>query len=467
MTWLLLACGSGAGAESGKSPSTPSKAAPRAAPKRVGSAAHNNVLVVVVDTLRADHLKHYGYERDTSKGLDDFAAQATRFEHAYAPSGWTSPSVASIMTGVFPSRHGVRRLGGALPKQWKTIAEALRDHGYTGVGHSFNHNITRKTRFHRGFASFESHSGRSGTYDDISEMTSRARQWIDDGSTPFFLYLQPMNVHGPYRVPRRHAKALLGRVPSSLFEFFGGFEAKIMRGQIELRREFSDERHRSLIDQYDVAVRYTFDELGKLLSHMQKRGVYDDALIVITSDHGEELFDHGGFNHGYTLHREVLNVPLYIKLPGQKTARSVKHWVSLMDVFPTVVDALGFEVPPKLDGRSLLPLLRGEELHDEQKMAHVTTWQKRCTGEALAWGRYKLVDVEESYEWPHGAVQLFDLQEDPFERENIAVQHPDLVEKYRRELSGMLETYEKGGSRAKSVLHEMDARRLKALGYAQ
>lgn len=422
---------------------------------------------MAIDTLRADHLSHYGYKRDTGKGLDAFARQATRFEHAYAPTGWTSPSVASLLTGLHPERHHVRLLGQALPKKWQTLAEVLHRAGYTGIGNSFNHNITRRTRFHRGFAVFESHNGRAGAYDDISKMMNRAKLWMNNGSRPFFMYLQPMNVHGPYRVPNKHRKTLLGRTPRGGFTFFGGIAGQIMRGELELRRRFSKGQRRSLVDQYDTAIRYTSDQLGGLLRHMQERGIYDETLIVITSDHGEELFDHGGFNHGYSLHREVLHVPLYIKLPGQTESLTVKHWVSLMDVFPTIVDALGLEVPPNLHGRSLAPLLRGEPLKDVRKLAHVTSWRKRCTAQALSWDRYKLVQIRRSYEAPKGAVRLYDLEQDPAEMKDVSAQHPDVVDRYRAELERMLTAYAKGHVPAESVLDQMDVRRLKALGYVQ
>lgn len=466
-SWLCLACGDTAGGETPESVSAPRKGTASAEATRAPGDARSNVVLVVVDTLRADHLSHYGYGRATGKGLDELAEHATRFTHAYAPASWTSPSIASLFTGMTPVRHGVERLGQSLPTKWRTLAEELRAHGWTGVGHSFNHVITRKTRYHRGFAVFEGYHVRAGSYGDVSDMMQRAKLWLDNGPRPFFLYLQPMNVHGPYLVPGRAAKALLGRRPSHLFRFYGGIATAILDGKLDLRAEFSPTHLESLTDQYDTAIRYTADQLGGLFKHLKKLGLYDDALIIVTSDHGEELFDHGGFSHGHTLYEEVVRIPLYVKLPGQRKAKTVDDWVRLYDVYPTILDALGIEPSAALDGKSFLDRMRGEGERREEKMLFVSTLKKSLLGRGLSWQGFKLVQIDKNYEGVQNEVRLYDLEKDPGEREDVAARYPKIVAGHAAEIERLLAEYGKGKGASKTELSGSEMKQLKALGYAQ
>jgi arylsulfatase A-like enzyme len=347
------------------------------------------------------------------------------------------------------------------------LAEELRAHGWVGIGHSFNHVITRRTRFHRGFATFEGYHAKAGSYGDIADMIQRAKLWLDDGTRPFFLYLQPMNVHGPYTVSGRAAKALLKRRPSTLFKFHGGLATAILDGKLDLRAEFSPKHLESLNDQYDTAIRYTADQLGALFKHLEKHGLYDDALIVVTSDHGEELFDHGGFSHGHTLFEEVVRIPLYVKLPGQRKARVVDDWVALQDVYPTILDVLGIEPPAGLDGRSFLDRMRGEGDRREEKMLFVSTLKKGLVGRALSWQGFKLVQIDKNYEGVEGEVRLYDLAKDPGERDDVAARHPKIVQAHAAEIERLLAEYGKGKGTSKTELSGSEMKQLKALGYAQ
>lgn len=170
-----------------------------------------------------------------------------------------------------------------------------------------------------------------------------------------------MNAHGPYRVPEEHQADLLGRSPRPGFRDYGNAMKAILReGRLGKRQAVGEALLTSLDEQYDTAVRYTLDQLAARFRSLERRGLYDDALIVLTSDHGEELFEHGGFSHGYSLHEELLRVPLSIKLPKQRTGVRVTSRVSLADVTPTVLDAVGLTWTTEAllgDGRSLLPIL--------------------------------------------------------------------------------------------------------------
>jgi arylsulfatase A-like enzyme len=319
------------------------------------------VVLVVVDTLRADRLSHAGYERDTAAGLDSFLEDATFFERCWAPAPWTTPSTATILTGLHPLRHGATGHGRALPDQAVTLAEHLGDAGYHTAAFSHNQNASAVLGFDQGFDVFEAHTGKSTAYEDVSLMVERTARWMDDErADPFFLWLQPMNVHGPYKVPEPHADDLLGRKPSRGFKYYGtNMHAILKKGDLARRERMNEIVLTSLGETYDTAIRYTLDQVGEVFDDLRERGLYDRALIVLTSDHGEELFEHGGFSHGYSLHRELLHVPLYVKLPGQRTGTRVGDHVTLADVAPTVLQVLGQPLEAgATDGRSLIPLMQ-------------------------------------------------------------------------------------------------------------
>jgi arylsulfatase A-like enzyme len=425
-----------------------------------------DVILVVVDTLRADHLSHYGYGRPTGGGLDAFAGRATRYTQAYAPSPWTGTSTASIFTGLFATRHGVRRPGDRLDDELTTLPEILHEQGWHTVAHSLNVNVSKKTGYAQGFDLFNDFLGTTTDYPHIDAVLERVDRWLDARpERPFFLYLHSMNTHGPYRVPEDHRRSLLGREPSRDFVYYGSLMASITSGRsLPRRREVGPAYLASLVDQYDTAVRYTSDALGELFADLARRGLYDDALVIVTSDHGEELFDHGGFSHGYSLHGEVLRVPLYVKLPRQREGAVVDARVSLMDLAPTILQALGIDATAAFDG---LPLPATTEAGAARSLLHVSDWKKRCVGRALLSGRYKLIELESNYEGLRNATRLYDVEADPAETLDLAAHKPELVAQLRRELEDAFARAQSGHGQVvpANVLEDMDRERLKALGY--
>ncbi len=426
-----------------------------------------SIVLIVVDTLRADHLSQYGYAPATSPALDAFAAQATRFSSCYAPASWTTPSTASIFTGLLPVVHGAHAQGAALPDQAVTLAELLHEAGWRTVGISYNHNVTATTGFQQGFEHFEGFEGESGEYPDIAKMRRAVGRLRFDSGRPLFLYLQPMNVHGPYRVPEEHAADLLGRSPDPKFRYAEGPAKKIMKsGKLELRAEIEAAYLDSHRDQYDTAIRYSMDQIAAILAKLRQHGVGDESLIVITADHGEELYEHQGFGHGYSLHREVLHVPLWIKLPGQTAGNVIEDWVSLTDLLPTILDTAGRRPPPDLSGRSLLPLIRGDAGVAAERLPPLfqTRWPGRFVGAAVVQWPWKLLHVEESYDGLVDAYRLFHLGNDPHEQHDVAAEHREIVDRLARHLRQRLAP---SHQRLPSLSAEdrMNRKALKALGY--
>jgi len=444
--------------------------APEAQPERPP-----NIVLIVIDTLRADHLSHYGYDRPTARGLDDFAATASLFTDCTSPAPWTVPSVASIMTGLHPARHRLHRLGFTLPEDLLTVAEALQDGGWQTAAISFNPAVRPAFDFDQGFDLFEDHRGKFGAYPDVAKMVRLVDAWLSERpSQPFFLYLQPMNVHGPYKVPEEARSVLLGYPPGRQFRYFREPMRSIMRkGRLDLREQVDPAYVESLVDQYDTAVRYTTDQVAEILSLLSSKGLFDNTLIIITADHGEELFDHGGFNHGTSMHSELLHVPLYVKMPGQRNASHISSPVSLLDLFPTILDAAGLRLLHEGDGRSLLPVLDDPFSAagiDRRSRVYQCIWRNHFVGSAISSDRFKLVKIDSNYERTSNGWRLYDLESDPGETTDLSEVRREVLERLRQEMDRAISQYEEhAGPKPEDHRHLLarDRERLRALGYVE
>jgi arylsulfatase len=429
------------------------------------------VLVVVFDALRADHLSQYGYALPTSPGLERLAETGSVFLRAYAPTSYTTASTASILTGQSPLQHGTRRQGAGLDASVVTIAELVSAEGFATRGISFNPVVAHATGFAQGFDDFVERERGSpfNLYPDIERGLERIRGWLaEPGAGPRFVYFQPMNTHGPYLVPEASQTVLLGRPPRTGFRYYDEPMAQILGGRIERRAEVTPAYVASATERYDTAIRYSTDALGTFLEELERAGLYDDALIVVTADHGDELFEHGGFSHGYSLHEEVIHVPLFVKLPRQRSGRRIATRVSVMDVFATVADVVGARAPETLQGRSLVPLALGSGELEQEPLHLVVDFPPRLDAHGIIDGRHKLIAIERNYEGARRKLRLYDLLADPGERDNLAQTRPDLVAALLEKLGRGVRRYELASALPSApVSDELDLERLRALGYAQ
>ncbi len=452
-----------------------------------------NVVLIVVDTLRADHLSHYGYARATAAPLDEFRSRSTLFSRAYSTAPWTGPSTMSILTGLSPLQHRATEHGDVLPDEATTLAEHLSAAGYSTHGISFNFEVKGKTGFAQGFDRFDDFLGKVVDYPDIQQMVRRTEQWLaTDPPEPFFLYLHPMNVHGPYRVPKSRQSTLLGRPPSPAFEYWDrALMTPLMRkGRVELRAQVTPEIVESAIDQYDVAIRYSMEEIARILSALEQAGRMENTLVVLTADHGEEFFEHGGFSHGFTLHREIVHIPLYLHLPGQTEPGSDDRIVSQLDLVPTILARAGLPKPAELTG---IDLLGGRGAGDgaghgavaqpeagaaigggaeARPLVQHAGWAERATGLSLVQGADHLVDLEKAYDAPSPRLSLYDLERDPGEKSDRARDEAAEAERLRGVLRAEADRLAETGRLPdpENILHELDEEdtaRLRALGYVE
>jgi arylsulfatase A-like enzyme len=440
------------------------------------STENASVVLIVIDTLRPDHLSQYGYRLDTSPALADFASHATRFTNAYAPAPWTLPSMASLMTGVAPLRHRALELGDSLNLELSTIAEKLQQRGYRTAGFSANLQISAVAHFNQGFDHFVDHSGKVLKYPDISQLMRGADQWFKGAEVPgpFFLYLHPMNCHGPYRVPERFNAELLGREPRVGFHYWGDVMTQVLKKKsIKGRRKVDANLLTSLTELYDTSIRYSTDRIGDLFGYLKARDLYEESLIIITSDHGEELFDHDGFSHGYTLYEEVLGVPLFVKLPGQKTSRVVDTTVSLLDLYPTILEVTGVEAALDLDGRSLFSLMSGKSLRKDgfgepRDLFFHLGWRSRGSAMAIKRGKYKFIAVGDSYDGLVNAELLFDLESDPEEVRDLSAANPKLSRSHRQAVNRKRKAYiDSQYADPENIKEQLNLEALQALGYVE
>ena len=312
-----------------------------------------NMVLVVVDTLRSDHLSAYGYDRETAPVISWLAAEGVRW-NGVSPTSWTKPAVASILTGLHPLRHQAFGASEPLSPGVTTLAERLAAQGYHSLGIVANGWLSRKAGFARGFTNYFSMSEDLGygPFSTGEEVNAEVFSRLAGLQPPFFLYVHYLDPHAPYEPSRDYeGRPLRGRLS----------ERKEV-GILELRMSEVLNRPAALLedarDLYDGEIRQTDLALGRLLRELDRRGLTGGTLTVVTSDHGEEFQDHGRMGHGQSLYEEVVRVPLVFHAPGAVTAGLRGGTASLMDILPTALEILGFEPPKGLDGSSLVAAMK-------------------------------------------------------------------------------------------------------------
>jgi len=322
-----------------------------------------NIVLVVVDTLRADRTTPYGYERTTTPELARWLARpGVVLENAYSQAPWTLPSMVSMMTGRYPGEllRDSEPASYGVPAEVPTLAEGLAGGGYETAAFYANFALRDSNGFGRGFATrYTPPAGGRSNLLHAESINRRALPWIaahQHQRRPFFLYLHYLDPHDPYE----NADLVDGRsqfYPDYAGQLTGGNVHAVYVGNREISGD-DDVAHFSAL--YDSEIRYADRHLGELLASFDPE-VVANTLFVFTSDHGEELFDHGGWKHGYTLYEEQIHVPLIFRWDGEFPAGGrLSETVELLDLVPTLAAAAGLEPDPAWQGMNLLPALRGE-----------------------------------------------------------------------------------------------------------
>lgn len=434
-----------------------------------------NVVLIVVDTLRADHVGVYGHREGTTPRLDAFARDAVVFQSAFAQASWTRPSFASILTGRYPSSHRTIYKPDSLPDEVTTLAEALSGQGYVTAGFVTNFNVAPYFNFGQGF-------------DEYHYLEPELVLWANDTESRLTLYSivrlvserflsNRLKVDNYYRDAAFVTRELLGwldRRPRGPFFLFAGYMdphdpyfAHPYDGTAIARVATPNppaSRAAEIGALYDGEIRFWDRSFGALIAGLKRRGLYENTLIVVTSDHGEELADHGGFWHGTTLYDEQVRVPLIARFPGgEQSGTTVTDWVRHVDIAPTILQFASAEVPAGMQGGRLFEQGRrpvfAEEDHEGNRLTSI-----RIPGENGS--DLKLIMANENNPRGLPATELFDVTRDPRERTNLASRRPDDVAATFVALRSAARMAATGAARAQS--HELDEtaiEHLRTLGY--
>jgi len=474
-------------------------------PRATDAAARPSVVLVTLDTVRGDHLSLYGYERDTSPRLAEFARRATVYTRAIASSDLTLSTHASLFTGLYAFQHGARaaqaRGATALADGFQTLAEVLRDAGYLTVGVAANPSyLAKRYGVAQGFAHYDDrvpaprlpelpsqlpgHSigrllsglGLGGeaferadeSYRVAAEINREVFALLDRLAArpdPFFLFVNYMDAHWPYDPPPPYDGRFPGRLPPG--EDPPGLET--LRAARQLEAAPSEAQRRYMVSLYDGEIAYLDAELGRLLERLDSLGLLDRSLVVITADHGEAFGEHGLYSHGVSVYQDQVHVPLVIRRPGQQRGEVSEVWASSVDLLPTVLDALGMPVPERLGGRRLAGVsLLGEdpgarrvvmsESYPDPTLFAANPRFRRVE-RAVFDGDQKLIASSD------GRRQLYDLRLDPGEERDLHSAPGGASHLEARLAEWLAEA--PGGTGDAPLLDEATLRRMRALGYAR
>jgi len=426
-------------------------------PTGCGKPSTPNIIIYLIDTLRADHLGIYGYSRQTSPNIDHIATHGVVFDRAYTADTRTLGSIPSLMTSRHVPSHGVRRFGDTIPESVTTLAEVLALHGYDTASFVTNVNAGTMSRLDRGFRHFHDAIKIHRDSEALRSFPEAAFfEWLDrDREGPFFAYVHTAEPHRPYIPPPPF---------DTMFDpDYSGFVTGVFKGPNGYGRAQNAEDVAHVIALYDGEVRFADEAFGNLLLGLEARGLDDETIIVITADHGEELFDRSGWNHGQSLYDELLRIPLIITEEAHvQGGLRVSHPVQLVDIAPTILDILGLTAPSSFEGTSLLALMTGEhDVRISERPVFAMTTQPPVRS-AIIKGQYKCVTHED------GSIELYDLVKDPGERTNLAQTETKVASALLSELRSWIDQHsDVDENRTESPLTTEEETRLRILGYVE
>ncbi|OGL40550.1 MAG: hypothetical protein A3C43_01430 [Candidatus Schekmanbacteria bacterium RIFCSPHIGHO2_02_FULL_38_11] len=428
-----------------------------------------DIVLISIDTLRTDHLGCYGYSRNTSPNIDRIAKEGVLFKNVISSSSWTSPAMASLFTSLYTSKHGV--IHGVM-KEGKVYSQevfsdslvriptVLKKHGYFTMGFSSNPHMTKALGFSKDFDIFV-----YGKYFNARKINKAALGFKKKNlpkNKKLFLWVHYFDPHWKYNPMKPWIDEYSKNITMKNFN-----EIKLKQNPKEFIMEYKLKENKELIkflmDCYDSEINFTDEALGNLLRRLNLDK--DKTLIIIVADHGEEFFEHNDFTHGNNLYNETLRIPLIIKFPRSMNVKgmSIKENVGIIDVFPTILDALNIPQESTFDGKSLLPLIVKRKGYDKRVIMS-ELYRDKNTALSSNQGKWKYI-----HDYKDNKTELFDLETDKNEKINLADKNSDVKQLMESHIVKFLDSL-KGRSKIKREVitpDEKTIKELKSLGYVE
>ena len=440
-----------------------------------------NVVLIVMDTTRADFLSCYGYPQATSPAIDRLAEEGVRYTRAFSTCYWTLPSHATLFSGLYPTEAGATSVSNRLPAKVNTLAELLGARGYHTVGAATNPWITRERGFQQGFEEFEETWRTAPERQAYDAAAEHAATWIrrfSESGRPFFLFVNLNSPHLPYSPPPEALEAVTTQpISDDALTRLSGIRGawRHFAGQLELGQE----DFTSLRSLYAAEIRQADRHVGRIVSALTEEGILDDTLVIVTSDHGENIGEHGMIDHVFSMFDTTLHVPLIVRFPERfGSGEVVDELVSLVDVAPTILDVCGV---PGDDRRLHVERTSLCSAGRVPRSFVVAENDRPVNGIAVLREKYPWVDTD-ALDHPMQAIRsdrhklvwdgrgvsgLYDLTVDPDETQNLAGVRPEIEDA----LMSLLDTWRSTLTPGDAVRLESGdaeaAERLRALGYVE
>jgi len=438
-----------------------------------------NVILIVVDALRANHLGCYGYKRDTSPNIDRLAKEGVLFTSTFSQGGATRIAVPSLFTSLYPSVHKVYTIQDKLPNEFITLVEVLKEYNYITAGFSAMPFLKKDYNLNQGFSFYvdkyfyTSNTSKHTQHDSL--VTQNVLGWLDNHSKiPFFIYIHYVGAHGPYLAPSPFDRIFWKQdVNEEMKNFVKRFYASPKRHPL-LEGMWPDKHMFDyIISQYDGRIAHIDDLIKTLLKELGRLDLSKNTLVILTSDHGEEFLDHGSYFHENSLYDELIHVPLIMRLPGVvPQGKVIPNLVRHIDIMPTILDILDIPYNNPMQGVSLLPLIKGESTPKLEVFSEGHPGGRHLKG--IRTERYKFVEV---YTFPTNtySYELYDLEADPKELNNLVKKRPQEAELLKTRLRDYTLSCEKirksilgeGFVDKPVILDEESKEQLRSLGYLQ
>ncbi|MFC2170113.1 sulfatase-like hydrolase/transferase, partial [Acidobacteriota bacterium] len=425
----------------------------------------SHVFIYLIDTLRADHLSCYGYERKTSPFIDEFSKDGVLFKYCFSNASWTRPAVGSILTGTYPNRHRAEDRWEPISDDVLMLSEVLKSNGYSTLYLTTNVNVNAYFNFNRGHDFYQSLPNKSSkNLNSAFFKTIKNRQGVLD--KPVFSYLHSMDPHLHYFPAKQFIQLKTINEEEATLGHKDVIKFKKNNGKL------SEEDLDTIISLYDAEILQNDFYFGKFIEFLKEEDLYKNSLIILVSDHGEQFDEHGHLFHGHSIYNEEIHVPLIIKFPnGEFSGLRTDQLVSQVDIFPTILDYIGIAVSQKADGLSLLSLLETDGFERTifikenylgfNLIGFVTSPEKKK--QIIQYKDRSYSDVLNS--------EFFDLEKDFYERDNLFKEKTLFFDKsIKFRVDSLLEdmrrfSFEKKENVDYEKLNPETIRALKALGY--